>query len=147
MAFLSSTPIDSAALIARVDAPAHGGAAFFFGRVRDHHDGRAVARLEYSAYGEMAEAECSRIVAEAESRWPVQVALEHRIGALEIGDIAVAVGAGGAHRDEAFEACRYVIEEVKHRVPIWKKEFYRDGSVEWVGAGAAGREGSGVQSS
>jgi len=59
----------------------------------------------------------------------------------------VAAGAGGAHRDEAFEACRYVIEEVKRRAPIWKKEFYRDGSVEWVGAGAAGRQGSGVQSS
>jgi molybdopterin synthase catalytic subunit len=147
MAFLSYTPIDTAALIARVDAPAHGGAAFFLGRVRDHHGGRAVARLEYSAYGPMAEAECARIVAEAESRWPVRVALAHRVGALQVGDIAVAAGAGGAHRDEAFEACRYVIEEVKRRAPIWKKEFYRDGSVEWVGAGAAGRQGSGVQSS
>ena len=144
MAFLTGAPIDPAALIARVDSPAHGGAAFFLGRVRDHHGGRAVGRLEYSAYGPMAEAECARIVSEAESRWPVRITLEHRIGTLEIGDIAVAVGAGGAHRDEAFEACRYVIEEVKRRVPIWKKEFYADGGVEWVGAGgAAGQRGSG----
>jgi len=71
-------------------------------------------------------------VAEAEARWPVRVALEHRIGGLEIGDVAVAVAAGGAHRDEAFAACRFVIEEVKRRVPIWKKEFYEDGAVQWV---------------
>jgi molybdopterin synthase catalytic subunit len=145
--YLTERPIEPATLIARVDSAAHGGSAFFLGRVRDHHGGRAVARLEYSAYGSMAEAECARIVSEAENRWPVRVALEHRIGPLEIGDIAVAVGAAGAHRDEAFEACRYVIEEVKRRVPIWKKEYYRDGSVEWVGAGPAGQQTSGVPAS
>jgi molybdopterin synthase catalytic subunit len=85
----------------------------------------------------MAEAECARIVAEAEERWPVRIVLAHRIGALEIGDAAVAIAAGAAHRDEAFAACRFVIEEVKRRVPIWKKEFYADGAVEWVGAGGA----------
>ncbi|HET9274565.1 MAG TPA: molybdenum cofactor biosynthesis protein MoaE, partial [Gemmatimonadales bacterium] len=83
------------------------------------------------------EAECARIVSEAEARWPVRIALEHRIGSLEIGDAAVAIAAAGAHRDEAFAACRFVIEEVKRRVPIWKKEFYADGTVEWVGAGGA----------
>jgi molybdopterin synthase catalytic subunit len=76
-------------------------------------------------------------VAEAEARWPVRVALEHRIGALEIGDAAVAIAAGAAHREEAFAACRFVIEEVKRRVPIWKKEFYADGTITWVGAGGA----------
>ena len=81
----------------------------------------------------MAEAECARIVAEAEARWQVAVALQHRIGALEIGDAAVAVAvAASAHRDEAFAACRYVIEEVKRRVPIWKREYYADGTVDWV---------------
>ena len=85
----------------------------------------------------MAEAECARIVAEAEAQWPVRVSLAHRIGALAIGEAAVAVAAGGAHRDEAFAACRFVIEEVKRRVPIWKKEFYADGSVEWVGVAGA----------
>ena len=134
MAFLSATPIDLAALIAGIQSPAHGGVASFLGQVRDHHDGRIVRRLEYSAYGPMAEEECARIVAEAEARWPVRVALAHRVGALEIGDTAVAVAAAGAHRDEAFAACRFVIEEVKRRVPIWKKEFYQDGAVEWVDA-------------
>ena len=134
MAYLSATPVDLAALIARVESPAHGGVASFLGQVRDHHGGRTVDRLEYSAYGPMAEEECARIVAEAEARWPVRVALKHRVGALVIGDIAVAVAAAGAHRDEAFAACRFVIEEVKRRVPIWKKEFYQDGAVEWVDA-------------
>ena len=135
MAFLSATPIDLATLIARIESPAHGGIASFLGQVRDHHGGRTVRHLEYSSYGPMAEEECARIVAEAEARWPVRVALEHRVGALEIGDIAVAVAAAGAHRDEAFAACRFVIEEVKRRLPIWKKEFYRDGAVEWVEPG------------
>jgi molybdopterin synthase catalytic subunit len=97
----------------------------------------------------MVEAECARIVAEAESRWQVAVALRHRIGLLEIGDAAVAVVAASAHRDDAFVACRHVIEELKRRVPIWKREVYADGSVEWVGAagkrvgGEAGRQRSG----
>jgi molybdopterin synthase catalytic subunit len=132
MGFLTATPIDPASLAARIESPTFGGVASFLGLVRDHHGGRAVLRLEYSAYVPMAEAECGRIVAEAESRWPVRVALEHRTGALEIGDIAVAVATAGAHRDEAFSACRFVIEEVKTRVPIWKKEFYQDGDVSWV---------------
>jgi molybdopterin synthase catalytic subunit len=134
---LSITPPDAAVLVAAVEAPDHGAVASFVGLVRDHHGGRKVQRLEYSAYEPMAEAECARIVAEAEARWPVRVLLEHAIGQLGIGDVAVAVAVGGAHRDEAFAACRYVIEEVKRRVPIWKKEFYADGTVEWVGAGAA----------
>jgi molybdopterin synthase catalytic subunit len=132
MAFLSTTPIDLRALLAGVESPTHGGIASFLGQVRDHHDGRTVRGLEYSAYGPMAEMECAAIVAEAEARWPVRVALAHRVGELEIGDTAVAVAAAGAHRDEAFAACRYVIEEVKRRVPIWKKEFYQDGAVGWV---------------
>ncbi len=137
MSFLSTAAIELEPLLTRIESPAHGGVASFIGRVRDHHGGRTVQRLEYSAYQPMAEAECARIVAEAEHRWAVRVALKHRIGALEIGDTAVAVAASGAHREEAFAACRFVIEAVKRRVPIWKKEFYQDGSVEWVGAGEA----------
>jgi molybdopterin synthase catalytic subunit len=92
----------------------------------------------------MAEAECARIAAEAESRWQCAVALRHRIGRLEIGEAAVAIAVASSHRDEAFVACRYVIEEVKRRVPIWKREVYADGSVEWVGAGGeAGKTVSG----
>jgi len=135
--FLSSAPLDLATLVARVEAPDRGAVTSFLGLVRDHHAGRRVTRLEYSAYAPMAEAECARIVSEAEVRWPVRVALEHRIGTLEIGDAAVAIAAAAAHRDEAFAACRFVIEEVKRRVPIWKKEFYADGTIEWVGAGRA----------
>ncbi|HXE58734.1 MAG TPA: molybdenum cofactor biosynthesis protein MoaE [Gemmatimonadales bacterium] len=132
MTYLTRDPIDAAALLAEVAARGHGGISLFVGAVRDHQDGRGVIRLEYSAYEPMAEAECRRIVDEALGRWPVAVALRHRIGELAVGDVAVAVAAGSAHRDEAFAACRYVIEEVKRRVPIWKKEFYADGHVEWV---------------
>jgi molybdopterin synthase catalytic subunit len=132
MGFLTADPIDLAPLFGAVQAPSRGGTAAFVGEVRDHHDGRTVLRLEYSAYGPMAEAECARIVAEAEQRWTVAVALRHRIGPLAIGEAAVAVVAASAHREAAFAACRYVIEEVKRRVPIWKREHYADGTIAWV---------------
>ena len=132
MEFITAEPIELAPLVSAVQAPDRGGVACFLGLVRDHHEGRGVLRLEYSAYEPMAEAECRRIVAEAETRWRVAVALRHRVGSLAIGDTAVAVAAASAHRDEAFAACRYVIEEAKRRVPIWKREFYADGTVAWV---------------
>lgn len=130
--FLTTLPIDLSALLAEVASPERGGVATFLGVVRNHQDGRAVLRLEYSAYESMAEAESSRIVSEAEQKWPVRVALSHRLGGLAIGDVAVAVVAGSGHRAPAFDACRYVIEELKRRVPVWKKEFYADGSMMWV---------------
>jgi molybdopterin synthase catalytic subunit len=130
--FLTDSPIDFGSLHAAVQAPDRGGVAAFVGLVRDHHQGRAVLRLDYSAYGPMAEAECARIVAEAEARWRVAVALRHRIGSLAIGEAAVAVVVAAAHREEAFAACRHVIEEVKRRVPVWKREYYADGAVAWV---------------
>ena len=132
MGFITGEPIDLAPLMAAVQAPDRGGVASFLGLVRNHHGGRAVLRLDYSAYGPMAEAECARIIAEAEGRWRVAVALRHRVGPLAVGDVAVAAAAASAHREEAFAACRYVIEEVKRRVPIWKREFYADGTVAWV---------------
>jgi molybdopterin synthase catalytic subunit len=145
LAFLTPDPLDLGALLAQVGSPSHGGIATFLGVVRDHHAGRKVLRLDYSAYTPMAEAECSRIVAEAQSRWPVTVALQHRVGMLTIGDAAVAVVVGSSHRDEAFVACRYVIEELKRRVPIWKREVYADGSIAWVGVGATPeQQGSGA---
>ena len=140
--YLISEPLDLARLVERVQAPSRGGIACFLGTVRDHHSGRAVVRLEYSAYGAMAEAECERIVGEAEARWACAVALRHRVGTLAVGEAAVAVAVAAAHREEAFAACRFVIEEVKRRVPIWKREVFADGSVEWVG-GEAGKRGSG----
>jgi len=134
---LTRTPIDLGRLVEAVSAPDRGGVATFLGLVRNHHGGRQVLRLEYSAYEPMAEAEAARILAEAESRWPVRAGLAHRLGELAIGDAAVAVAAAGPHRAEAFDACRYVIEELKVRVPIWKKEHYADGSVLWVDPTAA----------
>jgi molybdopterin synthase catalytic subunit len=136
--FLTERPIDVELLIDRVTSDARGGVAIFLGTVRNHHSGREVERLEYSAYGPMAEAECARIASEAERTWGVAVALEHRIGALGIGDVSVAVAAAAPHRDEAFAACRYVIEEMKRRVPIWKREYYADGTVAWVDPTAPG---------
>jgi molybdopterin synthase catalytic subunit len=130
--FLTRAPVDLTTLLLAVAAPERGGVATFLGLVRNHQDGRAVVRLVYSAYEPMAEAEAARIVAEAEVRWPARVDLSHRLGDLAIGEVAVAVVAASAHRAPAFEACRYVIEELKHRVPVWKQEFYADGSVLWV---------------
>jgi molybdopterin synthase catalytic subunit len=144
--YLTESPLDLGELLASVQSPERGGVACFLGTVRNHHGGREVLRLEYSAYAPMVETECARIVAEAESRWPVAVALRHRIGRLEIGDAAVAVVAASAHRDKAFVACRHVIEELKRRVPIWKREVYGDGTVGWVEpsrGGEAGKRGSG----
>ncbi len=137
MSFLSDSPLDVTRLIAEVQAPERGGVATFLGVVRSEHQGRAVLRLEYSAYHEMAEAECGRVVEETEGRWPVKVALQHRLGSLSVGDVAVVVAVGGGHREESFAACRHVIEELKRRVPIWKREHFADGEVDWVGAGGA----------
>lgn len=134
---LRDRPIIAAELVAAVTGPARGGVAVFLGTVRDHHAGRAVIDLEYSAYLPMAEAVIETLIAEARSRWPVEVAIEHRVGRLAIGDIAVGIAAAGGHRAEAFEACRFLIEELKVRVPIWKRERYADGSEAWVDPTAA----------
>ncbi len=118
---------------AQVSASSAGGYVSFEGWVRDHNDGQKVLRLEYEAYETLGEKEGERIVNEALSRFGVGAALcVHRVGALEIGDLAVWVGVSAPHRDEAFAACRYIIDEVKHRVPIWKKEQYVDGDSGWV---------------
>ena len=146
MALLTRDPIHLEELIARVAAPDRGGIATFMGVVRNHHEGRAVRELEYSSYDAMAEAVAGEIILEAESRWPVRAAVRHRLGRLGVGDVAVAIAVAGGHRDEAFAACRYLIEALKARVPIWKLEFYVDGTEHWVGTAtgngrlATGRE-------
>ncbi len=110
-----------------------GGYVSFEGWVRDHNDGQAVTRLEYEAFEELAVREGERIVEEALRRFPVVQALcIHRVGALTLGEMAVWVGVSSEHRGEAFDACRFIIDEVKHRVPIWKKEHYRNGDSGWV---------------
>jgi molybdopterin synthase catalytic subunit len=110
-----------------------GGYVSFEGWVRDQNEGQEVTRLEYEAFQELAVKEGDRIVVEALRRFPVKHALcIHRIGSLDLGDMAVWVGVSSAHRGEAFDACRYIIDEVKHRLPIWKKEHYRSGNSGWV---------------
>ena len=113
--------------------PACGGYAAFEGWVRDCNDGRTVLRLEYEAFGALALREGERILEEAQRRFGVaRACCAHRVGTLAIGELAVWVGVSAPHRGEAFDACRYIIDEVKHRVPIWKKEYYHDGDSGWV---------------
>ena len=110
-----------------------GGYVSFEGWVRDHNEGQEVTRLEYESFQELAVKEGERIIAEALRRYPIRHALcIHRLGALDLGGMAVWVGVSSAHRAEAFDACRYIIDEVKHRLPIWKKEHYRSGNSGWV---------------
>ena len=110
-----------------------GGYVSFEGWVRDQNEGQQVTRLECEAFQELAEKEGERIVTDALRRFPVKHALcIHRIGTLAVGDMAVWVGVSSAHRGESFDACRFIIDEVKHRVPIWKKEHYRNGDSGWV---------------
>lgn len=132
MSFLTSQPLDVTTLAASVHAPEAGAVATFVGLVRNHHAGRQVVSLGYSAYGQMAEKVCADVCREAEARWNVKIALAHRIGELAIGDAAVAIAVASSHRDASFEACRWVIDETKRRVPIWKHERYADGTAAWV---------------
>ncbi len=118
---------------AALQDPAAGGYASFEGWVRNHNEGLEVRRLEYEAFEALAIKEGQVIVNEAIERFGViKAACIHRVGSLEIGDLAVWVGVSSRHRGEAFEACRYIIDEVKHRVPIWKKEYYINGDSGWV---------------
>lgn len=127
-------PIDPAALLDAVVSPSDGAALLFWGVVRNRNDGRAVTHLEYEAYAEMAEATLAEIVAEARARWEVgEIGAVHRIGRLEVGEGSVAIAVASPHRAEAYEASRYVIEELKRRVPIWKREGYAEGGSEWLG--------------
>ena len=132
MSFLSSQPIDAAALVESVHAPDRGAVVTFAGVVRNHHAGREVVSLGYSAYGSMAEQVCADVCDEAAARWNVRVALNHRVGELQIGDAAIVVVVAAGHRDAAFNACRWVVDQVKSRAPIWKRERYADGSEAWV---------------
>jgi molybdopterin synthase catalytic subunit len=110
-----------------------GGFVCFEGWVRNHHEGRQVQKLEYEAYAALAESEGNKIIQECKDKFGVENAIcHHRVGALDIGGIAVWVGVSTPHRGEAFAACRFIIDEIKHRVPIWKKEFYTEGDSSWV---------------
>ncbi|MDE2219168.1 MAG: molybdenum cofactor biosynthesis protein MoaE [Gammaproteobacteria bacterium] len=130
---LSGMAFDTAALRAELADPGCGGYASFEGWVRDHNEGQPVTRLEYEAFAPLAQREGERIIAEALAQFGLRGAMcVHRVGALALGEIAVWVGVAAPHRDEAFRGCRYIIDEVKHRLPIWKKEHYANGDSGWV---------------
>ena len=125
--------ISLALLIAEVRSPEFGAISVFAGTVRETNDGRSVSAIDYSAYTSMAEAELERILAEMAEEFGVSsIVVEHRVGPLALGDVSVAIVAAHAHRAPALDATRFAIEEIKKRVPIWKREHYADGSREWV---------------
>ncbi len=132
--------IDTQSLRGALEDHRCGAAVVFEGRVRDHNEGRAVKRLEYEIYEPLAVKEGNAIIAEAQERWPFEKAhVVHRGGRLELGEVAVWVGVVSAHRDEAFLAARYIIDQLKLRLPIWKKEHYADGEARWVNCQRCGQ--------
>ncbi|MBW3570848.1 MAG: molybdenum cofactor biosynthesis protein MoaE [Gemmatimonadetes bacterium] len=132
-ALVTPDAIDPARMLGGALTPADGAALLFWGVVREQNDGRAVSQLEYSAYGPMAQREMLRIADEARARFGTgAIHVVHRVGRLEIGEASVAIAVASPHRGEAYEASRYVIEQLKQRVPVWKREGYLDGHAEWV---------------
>ena len=130
---VTTTSIDAEALKKSLANAAAGGFCSFEGWVRNLNEGRDVERLEYEAYEPLVVSEGQRVLDEARRKFPfLEARCVHRTGLLEIGDLAVWVGVDSAHRDEAFNACRYIIDELKVRLPIWKKEHYVDGDSDWV---------------
>ena len=128
---VTDAPLVPEPLVQRVEAPEMGAVVTFSGNVRDHNRGRRVEYLEYDAYRPMAEKQLRAIAQEAVDRWQCRIAIQHRVGRLEIGEPSVLVVAACAHRGDAFDACRYAIDTLKERVPIWKREVREDGEV-WI---------------
>lgn len=131
---LKDTPLQPQECIDYVASSKAGGTTVFVGTVRDHTKGREVVRLEFEAFGPMAVSEMQKIAETAEKNWKAEkVAIHHRVGSLDIGEIAVVIAVATPHRKAAFEACQYAIDTLKETVPIWKKEIFKDGEV-WVAA-------------
>ncbi|HEX7118574.1 MAG TPA: molybdenum cofactor biosynthesis protein MoaE [Longimicrobiales bacterium] len=132
-AWITTEPLDAARVLAGVGAPEDGAVLLFLGTVRDHNDGRPVAGMRYEAYAEMAERVLAEIAAEAAGRLGTdRVAVAHRIGELRVGEVSVAIAVSSPHRAEAYDASRYVIEEIKKRLPVWKEEHYVEGGARWL---------------
>ena len=130
---LTRAPIDPPALLREIGDPAHGALLLFLGVVRDMNDGRAVTGIEYSAYESMAASELQAIADEAADRCrDARVLIVHRLGELALQDASVAIVVAHGHRDDAYQLSRWTVEELKRRVPIWKREHYADGTREWV---------------
>jgi molybdopterin synthase catalytic subunit len=130
---IDTAPLRSAELERFVATPASGGVVVFAGVVRDHHDGRAVRRIEYAAVAPLAEARLAEVAAEALRDPEIQrVAAVHRVGVLEVGEASVIVAASAAHREDAFRAARFLIDRIKETLPVWKREHFADGTAEWA---------------
>jgi molybdopterin synthase catalytic subunit len=133
LASLVRTPIDPIAIIRAVAGPGNGAVLLFLGAVRQVNDGRDVTGIDYAAYEAMAQRELEAIVTEASARFGTpDVVVQHRLGELGVEEVSVAIAVGHPHRDAAYAVSRFVIEELKRRVPIWKREHYTDGTREWV---------------
>jgi molybdopterin synthase catalytic subunit len=131
---LTEEPLDIPACIDWVMSPQCGGIDVFIGTVRNATKGKAVLRLEFEAYAKMALKEMQKIAEQAQAQWPIEkILLHHRTGVLQVGEVPVIIAAAAAHRDAAFDACRYIIDTLKQTVPIWKKEIFEDGEI-WVAA-------------
>ncbi|NJM98772.1 MAG: molybdenum cofactor biosynthesis protein MoaE [Phormidesmis sp. RL_2_1] len=135
---ISFAALDLAKAYDLADDGANGAIALFSGMVRNQTDGQSVVALEYQAYEPMALAVFKQIAAEIRKQWPdiTHVVIHHRTGKLTVGEISVLVAIGSPHRGEAFAACQYAIDTLKHNAPIWKKEHWQDGSTSWVNIGA-----------
>src|SRR5438128_1270907 len=126
-------PIDTASLLNQVNSPAAGAVVLFLGTVREMTGGRRTVALDYECYGDMARKKLAELEAEALRRWPiVECAIVHRLGRLELAEASVAVAVSTPHRQDAFEAAKWLIDTLKKEVPIWKKENWEDGTTEWV---------------
>lgn len=133
---LTHEPIDFAALTEQVRSEQAGAVVLFLGTVREMTGHRRTVALDYEAFPEMAKAKLEELLDEARDKWPIErAAIVHRLGHLELGDVSVAVAVSTPHREEAFEAGKYLIDRLKEIVPIWKKENWADGSTEWVHPG------------
>ncbi len=136
---IQPAPLDPVALKRQLLDPQAGACVTFEGWVRNHNAGKPVQSLEYESYALLAEREGERILAEVRARHAISAAVcIHRIGHLQLGDLAVWVGVSAAHRGAAFDACREIIDETKARVPIWKKEHYADGATQWINCAIRG---------
>lgn len=132
-AWITTDPIGAETVLPLVASEQHGAALVFLGIVRDHNEGRAVNGVHYEAYHDMAERTLREIAAEAVARvQPARIAVVHRIGELAVGDVSLAIAVSTPHRAEAFDACRYAIEELKQRLTVWKQERYAAGDARWL---------------
>lgn len=142
MMFITQEAIPLEKFLAENPDPSSGAQVFFVGRVRNENHAKSVKQVFYESYPSIAEKEIKKIVESVQSSFEAcQIRLQHRVGLLEVGEVAVAIAANAPHRDEAFRACRMMIEELKQKIPIWKNEIYEDGTNEWLsGSCSSGRE-------